>query len=345
MSNQQDDDNGSDVDDLIRQQEFGSYFRKARESTGMSIYDVSNELKLPEDIIKALENSQVSALPASAYTQGYIRNYARLLNLSAEDIIKAYTDLLPEKEKPLSARSVLPSQKTSRDSTVKFVTYSMFLMGLVLLVIWWYQADFNWLENGEINKTGQVDEGQQQQLLHQVKDAEVKKLLPAKSGQQDNLRNKEIIKQELEVNKKEVVVESKKIEEKISDQSNSVNLFSGDDVVVLYANSDSWVQVQDANSNRLYFELIKKDKTERLIGLAPFRVFLGNAPAVEIQLNNINIDITKYIRSNNVAHIALSKDGSVVNVRKQKQVITDTKNNQSGNDEKGNEIDRPDISE
>ena len=319
--------NDGTVDELVHQQEFGSCFRIAREAAGLSVYDVAEELKLPEDIIKALEYSQVDVLPPATFTQGYIRSYARLLNLSAEDIVKVYAQLLPEKEKPLSARSVLPIQKTSRDSSVKFVTYSMLLMGFILLVIWWYQTDFDWVENGDKNKTKIEEIKQQEPFVHQNMNADVDEPASPENKQQDNIGLKEeieVTKQEQDVNNDEVLVEVAKTENNVSDKATDVSVSLNEDALVVSAIADSWMEIQDANNNRLFFELIKKDKTQQLKGKAPFRIFLGNAPAVNVQLNNQSVDISGHVRKNNIAHVIIYKDGSAVNVpRKNKKNESD----------------------
>jgi cytoskeleton protein RodZ len=337
-----DQDNGSSADDLIHQQEFGSRFRIAREAAGFSIYDVSDKLKLTEDIIKALENSQLDVLPASTFTQGYIRSYARLLDLSAEKIINVYTQLLPEKEKPLSARSVLPSQKTSRDSGVKFVTYSVLVISLVLLVIWWYQSEFDWIEDGDKDKAVIEEIKPQQQAFHQTKNVEIKQSEQNENKQPDKVEIKEVIKQvsasdDQDQEAGEDVVINEKINDKdiVLENPEATSVASGEDVLELSATADSWVEVQDVNRKRLYFELIKKDKVQRLHGNAPFRIFLGNAPAVSIQLNNQPVDIAEHFRGNNIAHVALYKDGTSINVRKKKKIkdIEDKNEDESSIDE------------
>jgi hypothetical protein len=40
-------------------------------------------------------------------------------------------------------------------------------------------------------------------------------------------------------------------------------------------------------------------------------LFLGNAPSVSIRVNDQDVDISTYIRSNNIANIVINADGSV----------------------------------
>ncbi len=72
------------------------------------------------------------------------------------------------------------------------------------------------------------------------------------------------------------------------------------------AEQESWAEIIDANDIRLFYGMIKPGKALRLTGQTPFDVFLGNAPVVTLSLNDIDVDMTKYIRSNNIAQFKVS---------------------------------------
>ena len=81
----------------------GERLRQAREALNLSQQDVAQQLHLNENLIQALEDNNEEALPAKTYLVGYLRSYARLLNLPADNIIEAAqlepqptTTLLPE---------------------------------------------------------------------------------------------------------------------------------------------------------------------------------------------------------------------------------------------------------
>ena len=81
----------------------GQRLRQAREALNLTQRDVARQLHLNEGLIRALEENDEDALPARTYLVGYLRNYARLLKLPADQIIEAThlesrptTNLLPE---------------------------------------------------------------------------------------------------------------------------------------------------------------------------------------------------------------------------------------------------------
>ena len=68
----------------------GRYLLKARENQKLRIEDVAIELRLIPSQVTALEEDDYSAMPEVTYVRGYLRNYARLLGLSPDEILLAH---------------------------------------------------------------------------------------------------------------------------------------------------------------------------------------------------------------------------------------------------------------
>jgi cytoskeleton protein RodZ len=67
----------------------GALLRVARESTGMSIDAVAQQLKLAPRQVKALEEGDYTHLPGRTFVRGFVRNYARLVHLDPERVLGA----------------------------------------------------------------------------------------------------------------------------------------------------------------------------------------------------------------------------------------------------------------
>jgi len=69
----------------------GTVLKAAREQKNLTLEDISSRLRLSVHQIKALENDDFSILPSAAtMTRGFIRNYARLLEIDAEPLLQVY---------------------------------------------------------------------------------------------------------------------------------------------------------------------------------------------------------------------------------------------------------------
>jgi len=59
----------------------GKTLREAREKLGMSVNDVANRIKFAPRQIESLEDDDYAHLPEAAFVRGFVRSYARLLEL------------------------------------------------------------------------------------------------------------------------------------------------------------------------------------------------------------------------------------------------------------------------
>lgn len=92
----------------------GQMLAERREDWGLSVQEVAANLNLGVDTIEALEADEYSKLPGSTFVKGYMRSYARLLELDAEDLVGSI-DLQPERITEIpSSRAVLKSKGKTR---------------------------------------------------------------------------------------------------------------------------------------------------------------------------------------------------------------------------------------
>lgn len=82
-------------------QSYCSVLKSTRIKKGLSLKDVSDELKIPLFYLEALEAQLYEKLPADIFATGYIRSYAGLLGLNPEGLIKDF-----RQDKAFKARSV-----------------------------------------------------------------------------------------------------------------------------------------------------------------------------------------------------------------------------------------------
>ena len=67
----------------------GKILGEAREQHGLSVFDVSNRIKFAPRQIEALEADDFVLLPEAAFVRGFVRSYARLLQLEPEPLLAA----------------------------------------------------------------------------------------------------------------------------------------------------------------------------------------------------------------------------------------------------------------
>jgi cytoskeleton protein RodZ len=71
----------------------GAALLKARDAQGMSQEKVAHILHLPLRFVQAMETDDYAKGPQPAFAKGYLRAYARLVQLSPNDILTAFEAL------------------------------------------------------------------------------------------------------------------------------------------------------------------------------------------------------------------------------------------------------------
>lgn len=66
---------------------FGARLQWQRERLGLSVTDVAARLRLHPNQVRALEKEALSALPEAAYVRGFVRGYARVLDLDPAPLL------------------------------------------------------------------------------------------------------------------------------------------------------------------------------------------------------------------------------------------------------------------
>lgn len=118
---------------IAPQPSVGERLRAGREAKGMSAADVAVTLKLSPRQIDALEADDWAGLPGNAFVRGFVRNYARVVQLDVDTLL-ADLDVPapppPRLDPPRNATAVMPEagQAQKRD-------YAAVLAGMVLVAV------------------------------------------------------------------------------------------------------------------------------------------------------------------------------------------------------------------
>src|ERR1700694_4514109 len=130
----------------------GARLRAAREAAGLSLDQVAQQLKLAPRQVKAREEESFGELPGRTFSRGFVRNYARLLHLDAQDLLAHLPDVAqaPALESPTlhstgSMIAELPSTSASRPGLGRW------LIPLILIACIVAAAAYEWYRGGLTN--------------------------------------------------------------------------------------------------------------------------------------------------------------------------------------------------
>jgi len=286
-------------DQLNNSTELGDLLIRAREKLSLSQKDIATRLNLKEEYIVALDANDFDKLPAPTYVRGYIRSYARAINLNADSLINLYEGIA--KAPPEILPDVKPTiQASSRDKPVKAMTYLVTFTLVFLLIAWWQGQ--NIVNPGFFSFNMKTSEGGRYPggftyTYDVVNHPEILEVYDLDELEQDELINIKVV--DLDESDDILSVEDSLI---LNAKTSSItpanpNAPAGSDTLKLELSAESWVEVFDASGERLYRDLAKPGEIINITGTAPLSVKLGNARAVSVNFNGNAFDTSEYTKA------------------------------------------------
>jgi len=301
----------NDIDSASIVQSVGHLLRKARVMKGMSIEDVSRQLRLSVKQIEAIEKENYEKLPGRTFLRGFIRNYANLVQLDPIPLLQ----LLPESTPVISTYERTPfknkeiSFSSNRESSGNNRLTFVIILFTIIAGAYFIFAEDIWIKTPETSSVSEVakfESGTASVEIQLPLTETVKNLVNAQSNQQsetsDRINSEKSSEAELDTKAEAIPAKNKPvtqgIEKSTATPSDSGNLY-------FKLTGDSWIKVVDGTGASL-FEQLKKSGTEQVImGKRPLSIVLGNASAVNLTYNDKVIDIASYKRQDGTARFTL----------------------------------------
>lgn len=120
---------------------FGDWLRRQREMREISLRDIADRTKISLRYLQAMEDDRFDLLPAPIFAKGFLREYARYVGLSPDEVVNHYLSVQQqganEEEVKDGVRkdSTLAGQRLARPRPVRNWTYGLFLFLAVLVLV------------------------------------------------------------------------------------------------------------------------------------------------------------------------------------------------------------------
>lgn len=288
----------------------GNALKSAREEKAYSINYIASETLLHEKVIAALEAEDYSQLPSAVFVGGYIRAYAKVLEIDAEPLIEIYKKIEPSQ--PVSKVSSRVKQKALfQQANNKQPIISTMLVVAVLLGLtssWWLQREIEYpvelfpedIPGVENLVSDQADDE------HQVGLGEI-----SPDNESSLVSNQDSVIKQVEVEESASIIDRVLSIAESDDEPQPIVSGNVQDPVKITVTflEESWTEIFDVRKRRLLHGLIKPGAVRVVYGEAPFNIFFGNAQGVEVKINDKLFDHIRYARKNKTARF-LVEDGN-----------------------------------
>ncbi|KTD21294.1 helix-turn-helix domain-containing protein [Legionella londiniensis] len=125
------------------QEKPGAKLAAIRKEKGFSTDYVAGKLHLRVRIIELLEADDYHSMPEPVFIKGYLRAYAKLLDIPAEPLVETFNSLHAVERKPERALWQSRRETNRAEHIVKIVTALFAISVLVAVAMWWYKNKEN----------------------------------------------------------------------------------------------------------------------------------------------------------------------------------------------------------
>ena len=258
----------------------GERLAAARESRGLSVGEIAQQLKLSPWQVEALEAGDHKRLPSPVFVRGFIRNYARLLKIDA-------ADLLATAEHQMPAAAPLASTARASSAEIPFPTqrrinWSRYAIAAAIVLIPLAVYEFYPDDTSE-----QVVKSEpappQAQMVAETTPAPVAAVVvesgPGLPGASE--------------------VRPERLQPPVSpapEAAAAARRAPGEQVVKLHFDRESWVEIRDRSGRRIFSQLNAPGTEQIVSGLPPLSLIVGNANGVQLIHNEQPVDLGRYTK-------------------------------------------------
>ena len=273
----------------------GAQLRAAREAAGLSLDQVAQQLKLAPRQVRALEEENFGMLPGRTFTRGFMRNYARLLNLDPDLLVAHLPDAAhaPSLESP-PLHSTGTTMAELPTAHARAPSFGRWLIPLVLVASIVAAAGYEWYRGRPAGVAAPPRSAETAPpaapntsttpLPNPVSPdsgAPAPAAPPATSGQS---------------------APDGTAQPASTPQAAAAG--AADAVLVVRYEGPSWTEIRDSAGRMLISRLVDADSVEPFDGAPPFSIVIGNARAVTLVYRGQPVDLAPYTRLN-VARLVL----------------------------------------
>ena len=280
----------------------GARLKSAREAAGLSLDQVAQQLKLAPRQVRALEDEDFAQLPGRTFARGFVRNYARLMNLDGDDLLSMLPDAAhaPALEAPAlqATGAMIAELPTASAPKTSFVRW---LIPLLLVACIVGAAAYEWYRGG-LSLQGDTSRSAPSEPLQAAPAAptSARELPNPLAG---NPAGEAAPMPSVRGGSAEVAAAPAAGTPPVSPATAAATVSPAQ--LLLGYRGPSWTEIRDHDGQVLISRLVAAGSEQAIRGAPPFDIVIGNARQVTLVYNGKPVDLSRYTRQN-VARLRLS---------------------------------------
>lgn len=285
----------------------GAELQRAREARGLALSEVAQQLKFAPRQLEALEQDRFDLLPGGTFARGMVRNYARLLKIDPEPLVRRIADAFEAPDAgTLAARysQPVPFSDTARRSTFVYLGLSLGVLALGGGVAWqWYHERHKAPAVARAQPATVAEPAPQPSEPVRVAEEEpaakksepLRVAVPAPAPKPKTADA--LPKSTVPASAQKADAEKAAVEKVANAKPLPVaKVASGVHRLVIRCAEEAWIEVRDANERALVSSLNPAGAERVVQARGPLTLIIGNAQHVQILHNDQPIDLAPYTK-------------------------------------------------
>lgn len=307
----------------------GQAFIDAREALGLSLEQLSRELRLSVKVLRKIESGEFDDLGGPVFVRGYIRAYARRLKLDPAEYVSAFDRMqgIVDVTAPIRTVGSVSTSPARQSRSVMRIGTLVFFAAIIAVVVWWWKTQYSieGLLPPKDNAPVTVDTADGNTLVlppinepaDQASDAgaSVSDAVVSDAGvamDQADAASEAAAPLAVEGDKaasgasvQAVAPTAAKAEDGTAQAAPAEPNVDSSKSLHISLSDDSWISVKDADGKSVYSGIAKAGQDLDVGGKAPLSIVIGRASAVRvIEYAGNPVDLAD-VSSKNVARLTL----------------------------------------
>ena len=282
--------------------ELGAVFQAARLNKKLSIEQISQAIHLSEKQVQALENNDFNLLPEPVITRGFIRNYAKFLDIDAEPLLRSYRSLVPQEERSIVVKANV-NEVMSQHAHQPWLLYVLgSILVLLFLTAWFYYMDS--VKTPEVSEEEDATAVTEAENLTQNIPEEI--MLPIDNQNIDSVTGQQVDGQATlatgQSQQPDTAI-NQTTTARVSPVVQPAQPLIAKKLEMIFS-ADSWVRVKDKTGQIILEKTATAGSTESLDADPPFNIIIGNSSAAKVKFYGQEVDLSS-ATSKNVVRLTL----------------------------------------
>ena len=263
----------------------GAVLAAAREELNLSVYDVARYLKISPAQVEALEEGAYERLPGRVFVRGFLRNYAKFLGIDAQPLLRSIEEEMPQPkvkvEPPPSPEVVMP-----HGEPVRWPLYAGFTAITIVGALAVYEFGFN-----ETSRPAPREEGVNAAAPAPPEGASPAPPVAAAGAMASNPPS--FVPEASIGSSTQTSVPSPLSE--LPGAEPAKTAIPGERELAFRFEGESWVEIRDRDGKVIFSKLNRAGNEERVRGMPPFKLVIGNARGVQLNYDQQPVDLAPHI--------------------------------------------------